>query len=232
MKGEATMGFTPEFGAVYRIGKSYYGCGNLTDGMLDPFLALIGRRGIAPSMMYSDPPWGQGNATSWSTKARKFDPEAKPTNPFEEVLLGVAGAARWMKGKPTFIEMGYNWQADLEAVLNGAGLWPSTWGAITYYRTKPCLLCHVGSPSTARGTVPVGMDDMHTPGWAIGLYSNDGDTVLDITCGQGLTSTSAFRIDRHFVGFEMNVMRLGRTMDAGIEHYGEQPEMVGRVDGR
>jgi len=223
------MGFIPAFGGVYKIGASYYGCGNLTDGMLQPFVAVLEQLGVAPAMLYCDPPWGQGNATSWSTKARKYQADAKPTNVFEDVLLGVADAARWLRGKPTFIEMGKNWKHDLDAVLNGAGLSAATWQEITYYKVKPCLLAHVGSASTAHGIVPRGMDDEHTPQWAIDAYSDSGDTVFDVTCGQGLTGRTAFRLGRHFVGLEMNTMRLGRTMDSGIQYYGEEPERVGSI---
>lgn len=35
-------------------------------------------------------------------------------------------------------------------------------------------------------------------------YSNEGDTILDNTCGSGTTCVAAFKEKRHFIGFELN----------------------------
>lgn len=35
-------------------------------------------------------------------------------------------------------------------------------------------------------------------------YSNEGDTILDNTCGSGTTCVAALKEHRHFIGFELN----------------------------
>lgn len=35
-------------------------------------------------------------------------------------------------------------------------------------------------------------------------YSNEGDTILDNTCGSGTTCVAAYKENRHFIGFELN----------------------------
>ena len=35
-------------------------------------------------------------------------------------------------------------------------------------------------------------------------YSNEGDTILDNTCGSGTTCVAAYKEKRHFIGFELN----------------------------
>ena len=234
MVRKTDVGMTPEFGAIYRVGDSFYGCGDLVQGHAMTFYEhiVLTEQFVDPVMLYCDPPWGQSNASNWIRKARIYNPDMPQFMDFPDVMIAVAQVAEYIIPRPVMIEMGRNWKTILTEALAQFNLSDLTWVDITYQRSKPCLLCHATPAAIANGLCPDGMDDIDTPAWAIENYSEPGDVVFDVTCGQGWTGKVAFERDRHFMGFEMNTMRLGRAMDIAIAHYGVEAEQIGWCDGR
>jgi hypothetical protein len=190
---------------VWRADHHLLVCGDLEAG---DGLALLERFGQAPHLVYCDPPWNNGNAAAFRTKAgmpRKVDFTA-----FLDRLLGIVSVAR----RDVFLEMGRANTAHLirRAEVAGGRLirhWP-----ITYYRRHPASLVQLRWQD--QGLDPpdlAGMDDEFTPGAVLAACSLPGDVVMDPCMGRGLTAAStASQRGRTFIGLELSPWRMSCTL--------------------
>ena len=166
---------------------------------------------IVPDMIYIDPPWNQGNAKSFRTKAGVPEPKLEWPH-FVEKLVSIV---KQCKGD-VYVEMG---QKELGFVLdmfegNGAMIL-NIWD-IVYYKTKPCILFRANFANTGQlipeGETPEGMDDEDTPKWAIEHSSKEGDLIADYCTGQGGTPVWAHTLGRRFIGTELNERRMANSV--------------------
>jgi len=162
---------------------------------------------------YTDLPYNQGLAQGFRTKAglkNKADFEALTEKVIDYASLHVAGCSFFEVGREHADRIAnLCYENDAEDV--------KTWG-ITYHKTAPAALIGASWQDDKWGRCiteesPEGMDDMHTPSWAISCHTNEGEYVLDLCMGRGLTATSARKLDRHVVGVELHPRRLAVTLD-------------------
>jgi hypothetical protein len=190
-------------GEVWRADHHVIACGDLEAG---DGLRLIDRFG-APDLVYSDPPWNDGNAGAFRSKAGI--PRKVNFTEFLDQLLTVVRMAR----RDVFLEMGIANTPHLMdlAELHGGEVvrrWP-----ITYYRRHPCMLLHLrwqGPAADVDGLA--GMDDEDTPGAALKACMRPGDVVMDPCTGRGLTAFTVATAGRTFHGLELSPWRMSCTL--------------------
>ena len=157
------------------------------------------------ALVYSDPPWNVGLLKGFRTNAnlpKKRLSFHKFLNKFSSLISEAQG--------PVFVEMGNATRFDLEgSLIRFGGRVTDRW-AITYYRTKPCVLVRAvfGDDPFELSESPEGMDDEHTPKWVIARQSSPGDLVLDPCLGRGCTLRAAHELGRKLVGVELDPKRL------------------------
>ena len=159
--------------------------------------------------LYSDPPWGPGNARYWRTHARLPCPSA----PWTELKAGLREALHHVRrGGPVWIEMGERWAdeiVDLMASCDHA----VTQRWTTRYRSGgellPCALLYSGTPLDLDPSDLRGADLPLACLRAYGLPSDS--VVLDPCCGKGYTARACVRLGLRFRGLELNPHRLGYT---------------------
>lgn len=168
-------------------------------------------RGELADVLYSDPPWGEGNAKYWRTHARVPCPSA----PWLEVKSGLREALALVRpGAPVWIEMGERWVDEIVTLLHVAGFDVSRhW--TTRYRSGgellPCALLYSGPE------LPASFDPSDLRGAALprrclaASVLPRGSRVLDPFCGKGYTARAAQVNGLRFRGLELNPHRLGYT---------------------
>lgn len=213
-------------GDIWEVGKHVIMCGDLERGDGNHLLSRAG----APDLVYVDPPWNAGNARSFRTKSG-LDGEQGRAVDFPLLLELIVAVAAHTKGA-AFIEMGRQQIQRLhETVVMAQGKVVSEWG-ITYYGKKPCMLLMASwSNVPAPEDTPEGLDDEHTPKWAIERFTEKGDLVLDACTGRGLTAQTSTQLGRRFAGMELHPKRVSVTLAKLCETTGEQPHKTGILPG-
>jgi hypothetical protein len=199
--------FSVDRGEHWVCGPHHYYCRSA----LEPGSETLAR----PDLVYSDPPWNQGNLNVFHTKAG-LD---KAGHSWLDLYLRILELAR---GCPCFLEGGTKQVPAVEAAITPAGpsyrCWP-----ITYYRREPCVLHYVGPPLPP-GFDPQGLDDDFTPAYA--MERMPGGVVLDPCAGMGLTSRSAERVGRPSVSFELNSNRMSVALSRMARLIQTEPQRV------
>lgn len=186
---------------VWRAGPHRLACGDLEAGDGERLIKRFGQR---PDLVYCDPPWNNGNAAAFRTKAGV--PRQVNFTTFLDVLMAVVRLAR----RDVFLEMGRAGQAHLvERAERCGGQAIRTW-PITYYRRHPATLTQLRF--NGAGLEPpdlAGLDDDDTPGAVMRSCSRPGDVVMDPCMGRGLTAATAGAAqDRTFIGLELSPWRM------------------------
>jgi hypothetical protein len=198
--------FPVQPGEVWTVDRHMLACGDLELGDGQRLLALAGS---APDIVYSDPPWGGGNAAAFRTKAgvpRKVDFDL-----FLRRLLPLVASAK----RDVFLEMGDEHTRDLVALIGELGGRALQAWKITYYRKNPCWLIQA-SWHGQHGQAPdmTGMDDTATPTAAFEAVARPGDVIFDPCTGLGCTADAVARLpgDCRFVGLELHPKRMSATL--------------------
>jgi hypothetical protein len=169
--GDEGRRFPVEPRDVWTVGAHWFACGDILD--LDPILDS------PVTLVYTDPPWQQGNVNSFRTKAGLPKAEHSWLDLYRRIVE-LAGDA------PCWIEGGVRQAEQVQVVLPG----PSTaMFEITYYRKHPCVL-HYSGP-VPPPVDPTGVDDEHTPAHVLAAY--EPGLVLDLCAGRGLTARAAYK---------------------------------------
>ncbi len=205
-------------GDVWAAGNHILGCGDIEHGYAERLMAKFG----APDITYVDPPWSQGNAKSFYTKAGLVYPETG----FILFLQKLIDVVRVTKG-PVYIEMGKQHVDDLQTIIiNSGGKVLNVWG-VTYYRKYPSFLVRAvwGDHKYTPDVNLTSMDDDDTPSAAITYDSAKSALVFDPCMGRGLTCRSAHQLGRRFVGLELHPRRLACAVD-WLSEQGEAPRRL------
>lgn len=182
--------FPVKQGQVWAVGRHTYVCGDLRD---DPYL----REHLAdlpyesrPSVVYTDPPWGQALLNGFRTKAGK----PKATYRWEELYGDIARLAQaldaplWIEGSKPDSRDG----AKVPGTVTAAGPHVGQW-TVKYYRKHPSGLYYAGStpfPASLTDTLR-GMDDDDTPLAVMRATTTERKVVLDPCGGRGQTAKCA-----------------------------------------
>lgn len=207
-------------GDVWVAGAHTLVCGDLEAGAGLRLMEILGPGNVA--LAYCDLPYNAGLARGYRTKAG-VDGEAGRAVDFDAFLGDVFGALTYGRVPMWFIETGNQTRKRVRERAQEAGAVLAGDWQITYYRKHPCSLqAFVFAQrsqdehdlvETVQSTLsPEGMDDDHTPEWAMGNFTRPGDTVVDLCMGRGLTAATAERMERAAAGTELSPHRLSVTL--------------------
>jgi hypothetical protein len=156
-------------------------------------------------IMYVDPPWSQGNMTTFYHKADLVEARS-----FSALLDKVVSLGRSFCSQ-VWIEMGRRETARLLELLHEKGARSRVY-PITYYGRNPANLVSASwQEEVAEYPSLFGMDDEKTPGEVLRLTRPAG--VFDPCTGRGLTAVSAVSEKVPFLGVELNPIRAGITLE-------------------
>jgi len=194
------------------IGKHKVTCGSLISPEVDAMLA-----GERVDILYSDPPWGDGNLAYWQTMNRKMTGAETPQVKHDELYDRIMGLVRTYVDGYVFIETGLRWkdyviQRFLNAGLVRLASFPLTYKSgsklmenVLVSASCSLLLPHFSfNPCPYRGAELVRR--------VVGSVARPGGIVLDPCCGMGYTARAAVAAGMRFRGNELNQARLDKTI--------------------
>jgi len=199
---------------ITNIGGHKVKCGNLIDGIDD----LMGND--MADILYSDPPWGEGNLKYWNTINQRDNKNEQKENvsldKFLNILFSVA--VKYCRG-PIIIEYGIRWKASLidkakEYKLNSIIVCDAIYKTgskflplnIHVFSNKDIML-----PEDYKDTLK-NTSSLQTVRMAIKPFAQAGKIILDPCCGMGKTAAIAKEYDMIFRGNELNKKRLDKTI--------------------
>lgn len=197
------------------IGPHRVAVGDVTQGAVAVVMA-----GEKADVIYSDPPWGEGNLRYWRTHAN--DPAQPTWEPFVEAWTRAAAEAL-RPGGGIFVEMGLRWEGGFAEALAGVGL-PVRYRWETQYRggskLLPVALLYSGpelrgdfNPAPLRGPA-LPRACVEAAARVLGLFDRPvpRGLVLDPCCGKGYTARAAVAAGMRFRGNELNPKRAAVTV--------------------
>ena len=155
--------------------------------------------------LFIDPPWNQGNITSFYTKA-----EQGHTVAYGDFLTSLFERIREIAPRVCYLEMGKDHLAD--ALIAMRRLFPNvTFYNSTYYH-KPGNLCYIIRGGRKRPVAKLdGMDEEDVISWI--CANEDYNCIGDLCMGRGLVGVGAYKNGRRFVGTELNHKRLSVLLE-------------------
>jgi len=197
---------------------------NHGDVMHVNFNELIETRDGKVDIMYSDPPWGQGNLRYWQTMNKKQTGATKEDHDINEFLKRIFWIAKTYCRNLVFLE--YSVKFIDEFIAMGEAYEMQHHHTIDiYYKSGSRLLPNVLHIFTTKFyenkiELPAGYrEELATlQGYpllrsAIKPFASPGQYILDPCCGMGYTAQFAIDHDLNFVGNELNKVRLQKTIN-------------------
>lgn len=177
--------------------------GDIVSG--DPVGQLMS--GEKADIVYSDPPWGQGNLTYWRT--HNGERSTTEWGPFLQMFCTIADGHLKADGH-LFVEMGLRWVDDLAAAFAALGRSEAQRWRCLYGNPKlPNALWYSGPGKPADVTGLSGVTMTRT---ALRSVATPGSLVLDPCCGKGMTARTAMPLGMRFRGNELNPKRAAVTI--------------------
>jgi hypothetical protein len=181
-----------------------------SDFMADSIFSDLVHSGLMPAtLIYTDPPWGQGLLNGFRTGAQL----PKATYDWTVIYRKIANLAAALD-IPLFAECSTDGSSDGRRVppsISEAGPVTAYW-EIRYYRTHPCGLFYAANVPLPPGLPPLdGIDDDRIPERVLPAFAQRG-LVLDPCAGQGVTSRAAQRCGWMSITNELNPRRMSAAM--------------------
>jgi len=206
---EAQLTYGVEPGQIWQTadGRHTFVC---SDFMADSLYSdLIATLLFPPTLIYTDPPWGQGLLNGFRTGAHL----PKATYDWTVIYRKIANLAATLD-IPLFAECSTDGSSDGRRVppsIAAAGDITAYW-EIRYYRTHPAGLFYAANvPLPASLPDLTGVDDDRIPERVLPVFAQRG-LVLDPCAGQGVTSRAAQRSGWDSVTNELNPRRMSAAM--------------------
>lgn len=167
-------------------------------------------------MIYSDPPWNQGNVNSFVTKAGL----TSYITDFDAFLDVIFNHITNIRPKVCYIEMGFQYVGDIERRLHK--LYPVIQKWEICYGSKNTLSYLVRGGPVKADIDFTGYNDKDTPFIAV-KYENP-DTIYDLCTGRGTTMAAAHQYNKRFYGTELHPNRLAVGLERAYRSYGKKYE--------
>ncbi|MFY8163223.1 MAG: hypothetical protein ACOVKC_03195 [Brevundimonas sp.] len=188
--------------------------GDVNDGIDD----LMGAD--KADILYSDPPWGEGNIKYWATMNRKMTGEINLPADLDTFLTSIFGIAEKYCQRYLLIEYGVRWRHMIQERGRNAGFTARGIVPIIYSSENLPLDLHIftkGSQELPQGYAEAiaGTKGYLTNQNAIGPLAaivGAGGIILDPCCGMGYTAQAGIDYGLSFRGNELNRARLAKTV--------------------
>jgi hypothetical protein len=177
--------------------------------------------GRKASILYSDPPWGEGNTKYWATMARKTGQNVE-TVTYEALIGRIFDLVAKFVSEHVFIETGLRWKNDTLERMARVGLKNIEATDLTYGGGFQNALLFgsfvggVGDLSRVKGMAGGKVAEL-----AIQSLAREGDILFDPCCGMGYSARAALLNGMQFRGNELNAQRLQKTiarLENGLSH--------------
>jgi hypothetical protein len=193
------------------IGPHKVRCGDILE---DSVAKLMGFE--KAHIIYSDPPWGEGNVRFWRTHNNQR--EIAHSFRWDDFITKFCQIVADYATGPVFIEMGMRWVDEMADRFKKLGI-PEygRWTAL-YGSPKLPVAGWFGWPAaygkpTAMPELVDGLSGLKGLKIAMAPYVKPGAIVLDPCCGLGSTAKVALSLGMTFRGNELNPIRLARTVE-------------------
>jgi hypothetical protein len=186
---------------------------SIEDPVIDEML-----KGVKIDILYSDPPWGDGNMKYWVTLNKKMTGKSFIPLTYQSLINRIFDLATKYVSGYVCIETGLRWEQKLISEMNSRNM----------HHIKSFLLQYKsGSKMIDNVMVVCGTSEQYNfpfDGYKIlyPYYGKDlvnyvisqipGKTVLDPCCGMGYTANAAVNNCKTFFGNEFNSKRLDKTI--------------------
>lgn len=216
--------FPVESGQIWAVGTHVYVCSDLReDSLLREYLGSLPSE-ERPTLVYTDPPWGQSLLNSFRTKAGKEKASFRWEDLYGDIarLAHALNAPLWIEGSKPDSRDGRKILGSVEAAGAHAEQW---W--VKYYRKHISGLYYTGStpyPSALKDEL-TGMDDDFTP-LAVMQATAPTGIVLDPCGGRGVTSRCAEEAGWSSVLNEMHANRVSAGLVRLQKLTGKTPERI------
>lgn len=161
-------------------------------------------------VLFVDPPWNQGNMTTFYTKADKINPHK-----YESFYNRLFELIEEVKPEWCFVEVGKEYLADFIYRMRKIYKWVTFYNSM-YYRNKNNL-CYVIQGSNKRKNFKLDYtDEEDIIKWI--CENIDYNCIGDLCMGRGLVGLYSYMNDKKFVGTELNHKRLSVLVER-IEEY-------------
>lgn len=170
---------------------------------------------LAPvSILYSDPPWGDGAMKFWATMAQKQAGATVKALPYTALLDRLMDlGTRYVNGY-VMLETGKKWEDQLRAVMqdhfHNVRAFTLTYRDSGKDRPSSLVIGSTRADLTYPGD-PTGLSGYKAVRDSIAAVSQPGQVVLDPCCGFGHTARAALDLGLYFRGNELNAKRLEKT---------------------
>ena len=204
--------FPVKAGEVWGCANAIFVCGDLEeDSRLEDVLT-----DYPCDMMYVDPPWGAGVASTYRTKAGVQRRQVNANNLYQRIVE----PAR-VRQQLAYVETGIRQRKWLLGLLNDLGAQVTVWDT-TYYGNKPSVLAAADWRPEPTGLPNfTGLDDEDTP--LVAIKAHKPGRVLDPCGGRGLTARAAWQAGTASLLHELSPYRMAEALKAMLALTGEQP---------
>lgn len=185
--------------------------GSVESLALDSMLA-----GEKVRILYSDPPWGEGNVKYWATiNKRHTGVEVEPLT-YRGMLDRIMNLIDCYVDGHVFIETGPAFSDELQGLLSERLVSVTRYD--TLYRSgsrmRDCVLLYGSTRKTdsLNGFNPSGMTGYAQVRDCLKAVAEPNAIVLDPMCGMGYTAKATLQAGMVFRGNELNAKRLAKTI--------------------
>lgn len=167
-------------------------------------------------MMYVDPPWGAGVASTYRTKAGVQRRQVNANNLYERIVEPARS-----RRQLAYVETGIRQRKWLVSLLKDLGARVTVWDT-TYYGNKPSVLAAADwRPEPTALPDFTGLDDEHTP--VVAIKAHQPSRVLDPCGGRGLTARAAWEVGASSLLHELSPYRMAEALKSMRALTGEEP---------
>lgn len=176
-------------------------------------------KGSKAHILYTDPPWGDGNMKYWCTLNKRHTGQEIEAMSYKTLIKIIKDMIKNHVDGYVFLETGNKWLDetlnDVKDVIYNEKVYNLRYKSGSKLLTNPVIV-GTTDPNLVLPNLDEleGAIDEHSLKIAIPLLAKEGAILLDPTCGMGNSARSAIKNKMRFVGNEFNAKRLEKTINS------------------
>jgi len=176
-------------------------------------------KGSKAHILYTDPPWGDGNMKYWCTLNKRHTGQENEAMSYKSLIKIIKNMIKNHVDGYVFLETGNKWLDetlnDVKDVIYNERVYNLRYKSGSKLLTNPVIV-GTTNPNLVLPNLDAleGAIDEDSLKVAIPLLAKEGAILLDPTCGMGNSARSAIQNKMRFVGNEFNSKRLEKTINS------------------